>query len=300
MDLDGTPVRGFSGGKTSGGVTTRFPVPADSWNAEFDRAYQEGDSISLMSLSEGDANWSPDARSFVVKKDPVTDELYVDGNITHLSWWRWWWRRWWRPTYYYRGIGAYYVGANGQPDGFVSGRVYGRLSYFRYGRWRSCYLYIRGNFGPNWTRNPRRFWRTTSPYNPAVFSYTTFSPSVYNLSTEVRGNYRVLKIQAKEQPVSIGYRLYCGSSNTLVDPPAGVRMFYRENGSGDAWSTLYTFTSQNQGIRFTSFPQLKDQTFYDFKAQWNDVEQETLNVQVIDGRIYDVTLPNDACSALGI
>lgn len=299
MDLDGTPVRGFSGGKTSGGVTTRFPVTADAYNAEFDRPYQEGDSISLMSLSEGDGSWANDGRSYVVKKDPVTNELYVDGNIQHLSWWRWYWRWWYRPVYYTRGIGAYFVDANNQPSGFVSGRVTGRLSYFRYGRWRSCYLYIRGNFGPNWASNPRRYYRSTSPYNPAIM-YSNFSPSIYNFSVENRGVYRVLKIQAKQQPVSIGYRLFCKGSNTLVDPPAGVRMFYRQSGTGDGWATLYTFTSQNAGIRFTSFPQLQNNTTYDFRAQWGDVTKDTANVQVIDGRIYDVTLPAGACNALGL
>lgn len=299
MDLDGTPVRGFSGGKTSGGVTTRFPISADAHNLEFDRPYQEGDSISLVSLSEGDDSWANDDKTFVVKKDPVTNELYVDANIEHLSWWRWRWRRWWRPTYYTRGIGAYFVDANNQPSGYISGRVTGRLSYYRYGRWRSCYLYVRGNFGPNWNRNPRRYYRSTSPYNPAVL-YSNFSPAVYNFSTEARGYYRVLKIQAKQQPVSIGYRLYCKGSNSLVDPPAGVRMFYRENGSGDAWATLYTFTAQNAGVRYSSFPQLQNNTYYDFRAEWGDVTKDTLNVQVVDGRIYDVTLPSGACSALGL
>gem|GEM_PF-2123850 len=296
MDLDGVPVRGFSGGKTSGGVGTRMPITDDAWNVEFDRPYQEGDSVSLMSLSEGDANWEGDDRSFVIKKDPATDELYVDANITHLSWWRWWWRRWWRPTYYNRGIGGYYVDDQGQAAGHVSGYIRGRLSYFRRGRWRSCYLYTRGNFGPNWYRNPRRFWRTTSPYNPAVLT-SSFSPATYNLTTENRGSYRVLKIQAKAQPVTLSYLLYCGKSNVKVDPPSGVKMWYREVGT-QTWKWLYSF--DGSASRTAQFPELKDGDFYDFRATYHSTVKDTLNVQVVDNRTYEVRIPNGACSALGI
>tara|TARA_B100001115_G_C15848232_1_gene428874 strand:+ start:4819 stop:6495 length:1677 start_codon:yes stop_codon:yes gene_type:complete len=304
MDLDGTPVRGFSGGKTSGGVSTRIPIPADAWNDEFSRAYQEGDSVGMMSLSDGDPSWEIDDRSFLVKKDPGTGELYVEPTLNHLSWWRWRRRRWWRPTYYRHGIGAYYSPGTQANAGAVSGRIRGRFSYYRWGRRYSCYLYIRGNFGPNFRTNPKRYFRTTSPYNPAVFDYTTFSTATYNLTNEAASwfgyNFRVLKIEPKVQPPSIGYRLYCGSSNTLVSPPAGVKMYYRKHNSGTPFTHLYTFTNENLGVTYATFPALENNEYYDFQARFNDVQKDTLNVKVVDGRIYDVVLPNRACNALGL
>jgi len=38
----------------------------------------------------------------------------------------------------------------------------------------------------------------------------------------------------------------------------------------------------------------------DFRAQFNDVQKDTLNVLVENGKIYQVTLPQSACNALGL
>lgn len=111
---------------------------------------------------------------------------------------------------------------------------------------------------------------------------------------------KLLRIEPKVIPPSIGYRLYCGSSNTLVSPPAGVKMYFRKTGSGAAYEHLYTFTQQNVGITFAAFPKLENNVFYDFRAQLGETEKDTTNVQVIDGSIYEVTMPNSACTALGL
>ncbi len=306
MDLDGVPVRGFSGGKTSGGVSTRIPIPAGTYNLEFDRAYQEGDSISLMSLSDGDDAWQVEDRSFVVEKDPATGELFVNPTITHLSWYRWRrWRRWWYPPVYRFGLGARYNDPN-NPNGAISGIIWARYTY-SYSWWwgsRNYYFRLRGNFGPNFRRNPRRFISTRSPWGAPRIYYTSFSPASFNTSLEAVNywgyNFRVLKIEPKVQPPSIGYQLYCGSSNTLVQPPAGVKMYYRKNGSGEQFQHLYTFTQQNLGVTYASFPALERDVRYDFRAQFNDVQKDTLNVLVENGKIYQVTLPQSACNALGL
>lgn len=306
MDLDGVPVRGFSGGKTSGGVTTRIPIPDGTYNLEFNRAYQEGDSISLMSLSEGDDNWKLEGRSAVVEKDPATGELFVNPTITHLSWWRWRrWRRWWYPPVYRFGLGAYYTdpaNANGAVNGTIIARY--RHTYSWWWGSRSYYFRIQGNFGPNWRRNPRRFIRTRTPWGSPNVVYTSFSPATFDITNENETlygyNFRVLKIEPKTQPPSIGYRLFCSGSNTLVTPPPGVKMYYRKTNSGDQFQHLYTFTQQNINVTYASFPALENNTAYDFRAQFNDVQKDTANVVVVDGRIYTVTLPKSACNALGI
>lgn len=304
MDIDGVPVRGFSGGKTSGGVVTRIPIPAGSENPEFGREYQEGDSVGLMSLSEGDEAWEVDNRSFVVQKDPNTGELFVDPTITHLSFWRWRWRRWWRPVYRRYGAGAYYSD-NGSGNGSINGALWTRFSYRYFGWWRSSWFRIRGSFGPNFRTNPKRLITTTRSYSSIqIFPSSSINPSNFNLSYE-NGSFfgysmRLLKIEPKVTPPSIGYRLYCGSSNTLVSPPAGVKMYFKKTGTTDAYEHLYTFTQANVGITFAAFPKLENNVNYDFRAQLGDTQKDTSNVKVINGTIYEIRMPNSACNELGL
>jgi hypothetical protein len=304
MDVDGVPVRGFSGGKMSGGVTTRIPISAGTENPEFGRDYEEGDSVGMMSLSDGDAAWAVENTSFVVQKDSITGDLFVDPTITHLSWWRWRWRRWYRPVYRRFGAGAYYAdAANG--NGAISGDLWTRFSYRYFGRWRSSWFRIRGNFGTNYRFNPKRLIRTSRVYSSIqLFPSSSINPANFNLSYE-NANYfgyqmKLLRIEPKVTPPSIGYRLYCGSSNILVSPPAGVKMYFRKTGSGAAYEHLYTFTQQNVGITFATFPKLENNVFYDFRAQLGETQKDTANVRVLDGSIYEVTMPNSACTALGL
>lgn len=302
MELDGVPVRSFSGGKTSGGVTTRVALDPDAYNVEFDRAYQAGDSISMMSLSHDDNSWKLEPGTYVVLQDPQTNELYYEATITHLSHWRSRRRRfrWRRPSPRPRfGMAAYYAASSGA----VSGRVRGILSYRWRGRWRSCYTGMRGNFGPNWRTNRKRVWRSSRYTSFRFLPSSSFPSSVYNLRTERAGIFYVLKIEPRVTPPSIGYRLYCGTSNTLVDPPNGVKMYFRRHtgpNSNAPFSHLYTFDQSNQGVRFATFPQLEKNVFYDFRAQFGDVQKDTFNVQIIDNRIYEVRLPPAACSGLGL
>lgn len=304
MDIDGVPVRGFSGGKMSGGVTTRIPIPAGSENPEFGREYAEGDSVGLMSLSEGDVAWDVENRSFVVQKDPTTGDLFVDPTITHLSWWRWRWRRWWRPVYYRYGAGAYYAD-NGTGNGSINGALWTRFSYRYFGWWRSSWFRIRGSFGPNYRFNPKRLIRTSRTYSSIqVFPSSSINPANFNLSYETANFFgysmRLLKIEPKVIPPSIGYRLYCGSSNTLVSPPAGVKMYFKKTGTTDQYEHLYTFTQANVGITFAAFPKLENNVNYDFRAQLGETQKDTSNVKVIDGTIYEITMPNSACIELGL
>lgn len=306
MDLDGVPVRGFSGGKTSGGVATRIPIPAGTYNLEFNRAYQEGDSISLLSLSDGDDAWQLEDRSFVVEKDQTTGDLFVNPTITHLSWYRWRrWRRRFSPRVYRYGLSARYFDQNNS-NGAISGVIRARYRY-TYSWWwgsRSYYFRLRGNFGPNWKRNPRRYITTRTAWGAPTIYSTSFSPASFNTTYEFenfRGySFRILKIEPKVQPPSIGYTLFCKTTNSLVQPPAGVKMYYRKNGSGDSYQHLYTFTQQNLNVTYASFPALEAGVSYDFRAQFNDVQKDTANVLVLDGQIYQVTLPSDACRSLGL
>ena len=72
------------------------------------------------------------------------------------------------------------------------------------------------------------------------------------------------------------------------------------NNSGTPFTHLYTFTNENLGVTYATFPALENNEYYDFQARFNDVQKDTLNVKVVDGRIYDVVLPNRACNALGL
>jgi hypothetical protein len=304
MDVDGVPVRGFSGGKTNGAVGTRIPIAAGTENPETGNDYAEGDSVGMMSLSDGDDAWEVEDKSFVIKKDAVTGDLYAEASITHLSWWRWRWRRFWRPQVRNYGIGAFYSDPSGNGAGAVSGSILARYSWRHFSHWHSSYFRIGGNFGTNFIRNPKRVFRSWRVYSNPVIVASSFSSATYNLTQQnavYRGyNMRLLKIEPKVTPPAIGYRLYCGSSNTLVSPPAGVKMYYRKTSVGGNFQHLYTFTQANQNVTFATFPQLEKNVRYDFQARFNDVTKDTLNVEVVDQRIYEVTLPNSACTALGL
>ncbi|WP_421751728.1 hypothetical protein [Croceimicrobium sp.] len=305
MDLDGTPVRAFSGGKTTGGVAARIPIDPDATNEEFNRAYQEGDSVSLLSLSEGDNAWVEDDRSYVVKKDPVTSELYFEPTLEHLSYYRRKSRKKFKPVKYYLGVGAYYTPGVSANSGSISGSI--RATYektSRSGKVRRRHVNLRGNFGPDFRRNRAKRYASYAQDVPVFQPQSGISSSAFNFSTETytygKFEYRVLKMVPKNQPVSIGYRLYCGSSNTLVSPPAGVKMYYRKHNSGAPFAHLYTFTNENLSTTYATFPALEKNEFYDFQARFNDVQKDTMNVQVVDGRIYDVIMPDRACNSLGL
>jgi len=164
---------------------------------------------------------------------------------------------------------------------------------------------LAGRFTGNPLRGAYKRFSVTRIWWDNVTTRNTISDrATYNISMEESqfGDNKLYfaRFQPKATPVSIGYRLFCEGTNTLVDPPAGVKMYFRETGSGDQFSLFYTFTQANAGVRLTSFPQLQNNTAYDFRARFNDVEKDTANVLVVDQRVYDVTLPNAACNSLGL
>lgn len=307
MDIGGVPVRSFGGGKTSGGVAARIPIPSYMYNAEFGRPYEEGDSISMTSFSNGSNAWDDDGRIFIVKKDQSTNELYAEPTIQHLSWWRWWycwhWWRWFRPTpNRYAFTGHLKDAAGGAViNGYLLYRARVRRSWYSY----NTYMWVGGSFGQRLSfRNPRRYWSsyTNSLSNVSLIwdnFGSSFDKTVQTYNQGSRQFYDT-EIAPKAQPPVIGYRLICEGSNTIVDPPAGVKMYYKKHNTADPYRHLYTFTNDNLNVKVAAMPKLENNTRYDFRAQFGQEQVDTTNILIIDGTIYDVILPQAACSQLGL
>jgi hypothetical protein len=93
--------------------------------------------------------------------------------------------------------------------------------------------------------------------------------------------------------------LYCAGDNTVITPPAGVKMFYREhNGIDPTFNHLYTFTQSNSNQSIGHIYQLEDGKYYDFRALFGDEQIDTANVFVEDNKHYQVILPQDACNEI--
>lgn len=304
MKVNGQKVAGFKGGK-NGSIDARINVPGHMINPETDAPYAEGDSISLMSLSHGDKAWKNDGGTYIVKKDPTTSKLYADAGIKHLSHWRYsyrwyWWR--YRPLRRYK-ITGHLKDANGSSvNGVMYLRMYNSSNY----RYSTMWYYLGGSFTDKSSRrNPTRYVYTRSTLYH-FWTYSRFGPSFQTRNTSYQeGPFTVFDVEIENtvQPVYVGYRLFCEGSNTIVKPPAGVKMYYRDHegeNNQKPYTHLYTFTQENLDKSVGAMPKLENGKFYDFRARFNSTEVDTMNVKVVDGKIYDVILPSEACSELGL
>lgn len=305
MNLDGVPVKSFKGGKNSGGVKARIPVPGHMVNPETQAAYAEGDSLSMMSFSHGDAAWQTESGSYVVVKDPASGELFAEPAIDHLSHWRYWYRwRWWRnsrPSPNRYKFTGHLKNANG---GSINGLMILRSRYTRSWYGYNRYFWLRGSFtDQGYRHNPARYF---SYYNASLSSPTviyqnfgsSFTTSVLTSNDGTRQIFDV-EIDNPNRAPRVGYKLYCKGNNALVSPPAGVKMYYRKTAEGGQYYHLHTFTTNAIGNnQLVPMPKLEDGEIYDFRARFGDVEKDTANVQVVDGKFYTVTLPKAACDKL--
>ena len=310
IDVDGIPVATLGGGKTAAGATGRVYLRSGLNNYETGAPFAAGDVLSMLWFDTRSRRWvRPNALNFTVAALP-NGKLFIDFPITQAKGrFRLYHRLGYVPPVVAVRLGAFLVKSDGSPEpsgSFTSNMTFtfNRAVPF-FGGVNRHYIRLGGRFTGNPLRGAWRSFRVNRVWwSNVTVSNTPSDRATYNISVEesqlgVTKRF-FAKFQPKATPVSIGYRLFCEGSNTLVDPPAGVKMYYREAGSGGPYSMFYTFTQANSGIRLTSFPQLKNNVRYDFRARFNDVEKDTANVLVVDRSVYDVTLPSGACNSLGL
>jgi hypothetical protein len=308
IDVDGVPVESLGGGKTMSGATARVYLRPGLNNFETGAPFAAGDEVSMLFFNNNVRRWvRVNNLNFTVEALP-NGRLYIDYPITQARGrFRLFHRLGYTPPVLAMRLGAFLTKSDGsaEPNGSFTTNMFFSFNKAISGRIHRRYVRLGGRFTGNPLRGTQRRFRVNRIWWDNVTSLNSASDrATYNISVEESQLGTVKRYFTKFQPkataVSIGYRLFCEGSNTLVDPPAGVKMYYRETGSGDQFSLFYTFTQANAGVRLTSFPQLQNNTTYDFRARFNDVEKDTTNVMVVDQRVYDVTLPSGACNSLGL
>lgn len=299
MDMGGTAITQFSGQ----GVQMKIDIPNNMLNEDFDRAYQAGDSVTLISNSAGDAAWENDG-TFLVQDDGQGN-LFVDPNITHLSF----------KKIVSRNL---LIAINASQNFDISHRLKPGTNTSPISGNYAFLVFVQRGGNPRFDFSFRRTKTSTITATKSALlsipglakannviviiptSFGTINSSLYDITfTDVTASGTTIEVNPKGVGVDVSFSLYCAGDNAIIDPPAGVKMFYKKSSDVNAsYQHLYTFTQQNITVNSGRVYQLEDNTDYDFRALFNDTQVDTNNVTVIDGTHYNVTLPASACAQL--
>lgn len=298
MSMGGSAIKQFSGN----GIGMKVDVPSIMFNNAANRAYQAGDSISLLSNSDGATSWESDG-NYLVQADGQGG-LYVDANVNHLS---------------YKKLVELGVptvkrtitvnaklpsGTNHSVSGDIQIKTFmsvpSSLGRLLIGRKKfpvtlnttlQNILTVEIDF-PATSNDQVIFSAEVGPKGTIKDPLFTFNYS-YNMDNTT------ITATPSGTGVSVSFSLYCEGDATVINPPAGVKMFYKPNADPTAvFQHLYTFTQANIGISTGRIYQLDDDVSYDFRALFGDEQIDTNNVLVEDGKHYQVILPQAACNEL--
>ena len=293
MDIDGQNITNFNGS----GVKMEISIPNLMYNEDAGRNYQAGDSISLISHSEGADSWQ-DEGTYLVKNDGQGG-LIVDPTITHLS--------------YYKLIGKSYRLRRSSfnlykfytflPSG-TAASISGNLALsIKFTRGIHNFIWRTNLYGIiNTTRKLRRVLIASPNTGVEVspLSSGSINSNFYdiNITEPVPGEVDI-EVIPLNGGVDVSFSLYCSGNNTVINPPAGVKIYYKESSDPDAiFQHLYTFSQNNNTVSSGRIYQLQDGMQYDFRALFNQYQVDTANVLVEDGKHYQVILPQAACNEI--
>ena len=290
MDMDGQNITNFNGS----GVKMEISVPDIMYNEDAGRNYQAGDSISLISHSEGAQAWQDEGTYLV--QDDGQGGLMVDPNITHLSYYKLIGKNYkiWRFNF---NLYKFYTFLQAGTSASISGSL---ALDIKFTRGTHSFNWRANLFGSiNTTRNLRLFLVTSpnmgvqvAPLPGGSINSNFYS---FNINEPVPGEVDI-EVIPTNVGVDVSFSLYCSGNNTIINPPAGVKMFYKESNDPNAgFKHLYTFTQANISVNSGRIYQLEDGKKYDFRAYFNEHQIDTANVLVEDGKHYQVILPQSAC-----
>lgn len=296
MTVGGAKVSTFSGGQ----LKTRVPIGDELINPFTNQVYIAGDTIGLASYTEGDATWQSE-NDLEIKSD--ANGLYVEAEISHLSTFSL--RKWSRQN---PGViipwKNYYINfKTDNPNVSISS------------------LKAKINFTSTEGRRVKSFSRTRSIYNinntgvSHRFAITKFSDiDVTSVTTDIGagwtssaaikiGNTNTWEITLTPPPgppLTVQFNVICGT--TVVNPPAGTKMYYRPHdpSNNSLFDLLHIFTEANQTVKTISTTKLSDGQVYDFRAQLNTTQYDSLNVQVINNKVFNVNVPQTVCNQIGL
>lgn len=293
MDVDGQLVKNFSGS----GISMKMDIADDIYNEDALRNYLAGDSISIISYSEGDAGWKDDG-TYLIFADGNGD-LFINAKTTHLSYFKIIGKPLGRgDRRAFKVIAKLATGLTQTISGRIVINLGGTLSS---GRKVSGKINVNGPFSPNKSITSRniRLRRGLTAVTANISDRGSVSTANYNfVITEAVPGEIEIEISPKNTGVDVSFSLYCAGNNAIVNPPAGVKMFYRPTGTTQTFKHLYTFTEANASTNAATVYELMDGSSYDFRALFNTHQIDTANVLVEDGKHYQVTLPQAACNEI--
>lgn len=303
MNIDGNSVKSFSGN----GIQMKMDIPSIMFNDEANRNYQAGDSIALISSSDGDASWESDGVHLV--QDDGQGNLFIDASVKHLSFRKLFLRSFIRsfPTLSKK---LFTVNASlpTGTDASVSGTMDLRFSYKTSPSSTSTISFARTVTATLSTTKQNIFTESiltfasgTPELTVTVGKNGTFNSTLYTIgNTTQAGTLETdLVFTPNGSGVDVSFSLYCEGSSTIINPPAGVKMFYKESNIPNiGYTHLYTFTEANVNLSTGRVYQLDDGKSYDFRALFNAEQVDTNNVLIEDGKHYQVTLPQSACDEI--
>lgn len=330
MSVGGQEVKSFDGEP----VKLKIPVADDMYNYGAQRPYIAGDTVGLISLSEGDAAWVYEQGEYVVAQG-TDGKLFLEAGISHLS-------------HYGMAPPPAPPAPSGGFGGFGGGHVGGGTK-INIGVDPSAgpqQLSGRVNVAVSDVSGQQRTLETNGPYTtpPSVVTGSgasnTTPPSIafsspggvngvtvqgHSLGSGGSGGGLGGGFQFSGGPVPPGegenewdivivppeglrahFTMECASG--YASPPSGVRLFYRLHegpNNQKAYTPLFSFISMGARLELMSneyinLPALNHGEFYDFRAEFGRHQIDTLNVEAIDEHIYHVKLPKVVCRELGL
>ncbi len=299
MNVGGEKVKGFTGN----GVQLNIPLPDHMYNWDENREYQAGDFVGFYSFSDKDSTWKSEDDVLV---ELVNNQLVINPNITHLSNYR-------ADNKSQRKIQRFLKKLKKLPNNRTrptrvislarklvrlnpkTAKRYNRLVIIKFNPifferklvTSRGFLINRLSNSSTASRITRLMSRRLTSNNPII----TVTPTP-------TGD---IEIDEMDDPnaLNLGYKLYCKGSNAIVTPPAGVKIMYKAAGSNEGYSLLHTFTGGGEGSdKLQKMGGVENNKNYDFRALFESYQVDTNNVQVIDNKFYEITLPTAACDKL--
>lgn len=311
MTVGGERVTNFQ----NAGISTRISLPDDMINPNTLVPFLSGDSLGLISYTEGESDWKFE-NDLEVKSD--ANGLFVEPELSHLSFYKLV-RNFKKRFKQLKTIEITFnfkidtgKGAVSQSGNFFL-RGYKTINGVKVGKERS---WKGGRFNANdqeWIESKIVLRKKETDDQNVSFEITELKlniqgsghPFTYGGSRRriVNGKQRltffITIAPPNSSPLFIGYVIKCGSN--LVSPPAGVKLYKRLSGSGDQWGNPFlVITKKNRSDRQIATHAFEEGLNYDIRAVFADVNHIEPNITAVNNKIYEVLVPPETCSSLGL
>tara|TARA_R110002096_G_scaffold276109_2_gene469954 strand:+ start:29354 stop:31021 length:1668 start_codon:yes stop_codon:yes gene_type:complete len=312
MTVGGEKVTNFQ----NAGISTRISLPNDMINPNTLVPFSSGDSLGLISYTEGESDWKFE-NDLEVKSD--ANGLFVEPEISHLSFFKLVknFKKRFKKLKTFEITFAFKIdtGKGGVTErGTFFLRGYKTIDGVKVGKERTWK-------GGRFRANDQEWKESKIVLRKKETDDRNLSFVVTELKLIIRGSGHPFTFQGSSRryvtgrkrrimffisipppnklPLYIGYVIKCGSN--LVKPPAGVKLYKRLSGSGDRWGNPFlVITSKNRSLRQIASHAFEEGLSYDIRAVFADVDHIEPNIIAVNNKIYEVLVPPETCASLGL